>query len=173
MKRRGNAFWCPSDRKKAFTLLELLLAMAIGAVLIALLSQILFSGLNGAATFTRRVNRENDVTFALNSMVDELLEADSVYRIDEKDVQFYVREPGEEGHKVVSYCLDGDTLSRYADHHHIKYQKDQLRLKQGTRTILLHHVDDLIFKKKGDCLVIYLRCGDESKRIVALRGAYE
>ena len=38
--------------------------MAIGAVLIALLSQILFSGLNGAAAFAGRVNRENDVSFA-------------------------------------------------------------------------------------------------------------
>ena len=76
--------------------------MAIGAVLIALLGQILFSGLRGAAGFTERVNRDNDVTFALNSMVDELQGADAVYRIQENAVQFYVREKGEEGHKV---CL--------------------------------------------------------------------
>ena len=173
MKRRGKASWCPYGRKKAFTLLELLLAMAIGSVLIALLSQIVFSGLNGSAAFARRVNRENDVTFALNSMVDELLEADSLYRIGDKYVQFYVREPGENGHKVVTYLLEKDTLSRFADHSHIKYPVNRLKIRQGTRTILLNHVEGLHFEKKDACLVIRLRCGDESKRIVALRGSYE
>lgn len=147
--------------------------MAIGAVLIALLSQILFSGLNGAAAFTRRVNRENDVTFALNAMVDELLGADSVYRIDEKAIQFYVREPGEEGHKVVSYMLEGDTLSRYAEHYHIKYPKKQLKLRKGIRTVVLNSVEDLSFEKKGDCFVIRLRSGNETTRVVAFRGSYE
>lgn len=147
--------------------------MAIGAVLITLLSQILFSGLNGAAAFAGRINRENDVSFALNSMVDELLEADSIYRIGDNYVQFYVREPGEEGHKVVSYIFEGDKLSRFADHSHIKYPINRLNVKQGTQTVILRHVDGLRFEKRDNCLVIRLRCGGESKRVVAFRGSYE
>lgn len=150
-----------------------MLALAIGAVLIALLGQILFSGLHGAAGFTERVNRDNDVTFALNSMVDELQGADAVYRVQENAVQFYVREKGEEGHKVVTYIFEGDILSRYAYHSHIKYEKNRLGLAKGIRTLLLKHVDQMTFEKKGDLLEIRLRAGKETKRIIALRGAYD
>ncbi len=147
--------------------------MAIGAVLIALLSQMLFSGLHGAAVFSKRLNRDNDVSFAMNSMVDELMEADAIYKIQDHAIQFYVREKGRDGHKVVAYILEKDVLSRYGVHDHVKYDKERLNLKRGIRTVLLYKVEDMHFEQDGDALVIHMKCGKQRDRIVALRGRYE
>lgn len=147
--------------------------MAIGSVIVVLMSQILLSGINGASTFGKRINGDNDITFAMNSMIDELLEADEIYQIQDRAVQFYVRENGEDGHKIVSYLLKDGTLSRYADHDHFKYDKEKVKLTKGTRTVILDDVDDLKFKREGECLRIYMKRGKESERIVALRGRYD
>lgn len=147
--------------------------MAIGSVLVVLLSQILFSGLYGASRFGMLINGDNDVAFAMNSMIDEILEADEIYQIQDRAIQFYVRDKGEKGHKIVSYLLKDGTLSRYADYDHLKYDKGSVKLKKGTRTVILDDVDDLKFKREGECLKIYMKRGKESERIVALRGRYE
>lgn len=147
--------------------------MAIGSIIVVLLSQILLSGIIGAGTFGKRINRDNDIAFAMNSMIDELLEADEIYQIQDRAVQFYVREKGEEGHKIVSYLFKDGTLSRYADHAHFKYDKEKVKLTKGTRTVILDDVDDLKFEREGECLRIYMKRGKESERIVALRGRYD
>ena len=147
--------------------------MAIGSIIVVLLSQILLSGLNGVSTFGKRINRDNDIAFAMNSMIDELLAADEIYQIQDRAVQFYVREKGEGGHKIVSYLLKDGTLSRYADHDHFRYNKEKVKLTKGTRTIILDGVDDLKFKREGECLRIYMKRGKESERVFALRGRYD
>ena len=147
--------------------------MAIGSIIVVLLSQILLSGLNGASAFGKRINRDNDIAFAMNSMIDELLAADEIYQIQDRAVQFYVREKGEGGHKIVSYLLKDGTLSRYADHDHFKYDKEKVKLTKGTRTVILDGVDDLQFTREGNCLRICMKRGKESERVVALRGRYD
>lgn len=174
MDRRENFFFGAFGRKKAFTLLELILALAIGSVLIAVLGNILLTSLNTSSGLSRKMTRTNDEYFALQSMIDEVHGADEIYFIEDKYLQFYVREKGQNGHKVVSYTLQGDTLSRYGDYYRLKYSKEKIGKRPGVRNIILDEVQDLHFRQQGDLLNISLkRDGIEYSRSLSLRGGYE
>ena len=174
MIRRENFFFVGFGRKKAFTLLELMLALAIGSLLMAVLGNILLTSLNTSAGLGRKMTRTNDEFFALQSLIDEIHSADAFYFIEDNGLQLYVREKGRNGHKVVSYVLQNRTLSRYGDYYRAKYSKEKIGKRPGVRNIILDDVKELHFSREGDLLTIRLtRGGREYTRSVALRDGYD
>lgn len=151
-----------------------MLALAIGSILMAVLGNILLTSLNTSSALSRSMTRTNDDYFALQSMIDEVRGADEIYYIEHECLQFYVREKGENGHKVVSYLLQDGTLSRYGDYYRAKYDKEKIGRRPGVRNIILDGVENLHFERRGDLLIILLkRGGKEYSRSISLRGSYE
>ena len=83
MKKRGKFSFGGFGRKRAFTLLELMLALAIGSILMAVLGNILLTSLNTSSALSRGMTRTNDDYFALQSMIDEVRGADEIYYIEQ------------------------------------------------------------------------------------------
>ncbi|MDD7363848.1 MAG: type II secretion system protein [Peptoniphilus sp.] len=169
-RRRLSSF----ARKRAFTLLELVLSLAIASVLIVLLSQMLASALGGTLGLGRRISGDNDGIFAMESMVDDIQKADEIYRIEPNYIQFYEREKGPEGHKVVSYLIEDGKMCRYGDHYRLKYDPKRIKRRPGVKNVVLADAESLEFREAGGALSVELRSGHRTyRRVIALRGRYE
>lgn len=120
------------------------------------------------------MSRENDIHFALRVMMDELESADAIYKLNPHAIQVYERQPGSNGHRVVTYELSEKNLVRYGDHHRLRYDPDRIGKRPGVKTVMLRRVKDFDLQLRGDALAIRLETErGKAQRVLALRGRYD
>ena len=106
----------PRIRKRsAFTLVELMIVIALFLVLTGVLAQVLLVGFNVLGSENNRANLRQEANLAMERIVRELSQTTSITDANEDGIEFVVDLDGDEVNETVTFDANAATLNRTED----------------------------------------------------------
>ena len=126
------------QKQSGFTLMEILIALGIFAMLALSVSWILIHSLRSNAVIWDQLQTQNDGRRALQEMVDDIRRAESsslgdfsLYNVEEDDLIFYANIDSDTLRERVHYWLEGTTLNKGV----VKPSGNPLAYDTGSETV--------------------------------------
>ncbi len=139
--------------KRAFTLIELVIGLAIGSLILALIYNFLSTSLNLSTSTIKQLNRVDDVEYALNYVSDEI--NGSKYIIEDGEgIIFYTYDRRQsDHHRYHHYFIKDQKLYRRAVHLGREDKKIKINDIRGGKNLILENVENFNFELNGEQLL--------------------
>ncbi|MDO5036923.1 MAG: hypothetical protein Q4E37_01310 [Tissierellia bacterium] len=170
---RMTRSWKASGPQGAFSLLELVLVLALGSLLVLGASRLLVSSLETNQSLRQEIMDREDANYALAYFKEEFFQAEKIIEDKEGRIYLYTRDPDHSfPHRYIYYWLDGDR-SLYRGAFHSKTELDILKpsfFKAG-KAQLLGGVQGFDLDLEAGLVTLKIDLGEEEVgTTLALRG---
>lgn len=151
LKRRS---YNPTVQKKAFTLIELLIGLAIGSLILALIYNFLSTSINLSTRTLTNLNRVDDTEYSLDYIRSEINA--SRYFIDRGGrLTIYIYDKNQSPHHLYcQYYIEDKNLYRAALHEVQELVDFKGRKITSGKNLILENVDELNYRFDRDLLLL-------------------
>lgn len=143
-------------RKKSFTLIELVIGLAIGSLIIALIYNLLGTSLHLSSKTIEKLNRTDDIEYALNYMSDEV-NASKYFIKNTKNLTFYNYDPNQSfHHRYCQYYVEDNKLYRAALHLEREQKNFRINKIKNGKNLILEDVESFEFDMNEEQLTWHI-----------------